>query len=492
MAPAFDPYSALGVPRDASRAQISAARRRLSRQYHPDVNSDPGAAARFAEVQQAFELLSAPAARAAYDRTRTATGREAAPGIFVAPDAVDFKVLRSGQPGTDAEITVSWTGQAPARITSGTEDDWWTTLRAVMPDPSRVVFSLRAQARAGTANGEKLGQFTVTLDDAMVAVALTARVEGVPPAPSAPVFPPARRPAPVGVRRRKSTGPAILGLITLGFSVFWAFVVQGGGGGTPASTETQTTPPVQPTPVPHVRAAAPGATPAFRLSSQYGADTVALVEAGIEGQPTLRGDELLLSVNALPGSPSSCIVITVPAADVPSADGLPVPAITEEPVGTVTVHGRAEAVFPAAIPGSYLVSPECQLDQSTDSLIPLGSVTAGNLGVIDFGHNAMVIFGAHTSGDVTTVSYGAVGDSTGYLYPPADDACIDNGATGSGQVVWQPVQDQVSQQVTSTYQWLRTGTMVFRDRHGQSPQGEFFSDCELDTPDEAPADVTIP
>ncbi len=94
MAPTFDPYSALGVPRDASRAQISAARRRLSRQYHPDVNSDPGAAARFAEVQQAFELLSDPAARAAYDRTRTATGREAAPGIFVAPDAVDFKVLK--------------------------------------------------------------------------------------------------------------------------------------------------------------------------------------------------------------------------------------------------------------------------------------------------------------------------------------------------------------------------------------------------------------
>ena len=492
MALAFDPYSALGVPRDATRTQIAEARRRLSREYHPDVNSDPGAVARFAEIQQAFELLSDPAARAAYDRTRTVKGREAAPGIFVAPDTVDFKVLRSGQPGTDAEITVSWTGQVPARITSGTEDDWWTTLQATMPDPSRVVFSLRAQARAGTANGEKLGQFTVTLDDTTVAVALTARVEGVPPAPPAPVFPPAPRPAPVVVRHRKSTGPAILSLLTVGFTVFWAFVVQGGGGGTPASTETQTTPPVQPTLVPQVRAAAPGVTPAFRLSSQYSADAVALAEAGIGGQPTLRGDELLLSVNALPGSPSSCINIIVPAADVPSADGFPVPAITEEPIGTVTVHGRAEAAFPAAIPGSYLVNPECRFDQSADSLIPLGSVTAGNLGVIDLDHDAMVIFAAHTSGGVTTVSYGAVGDSTDDRYPPADEACIDNGVAGSGQVVWQPVQDQVSQQVTSTHQWLRTGTMVFRDHHGRSPRGGFFFDCELDTPDEAPADVTIP
>jgi hypothetical protein len=264
--------------------------------------------------------------------------------------------------------------------------------------------------------------------------------------------------------------------------------VQNSGSGPPASTDTQTTPPVQPAVVPQVRVAAPGVNPVFHPSSQYSADTLALREAGIGGQPTLRGDELLLPISALPGSPASCLSITMPA-----DDGSPVPAVTEGPVGTVAVHGRAQAAFPAVIPGTYLVNPQCQPEQGADSLIPLGSVTAGNLGVIALDlDDAIVIFGAHTSGVVTTVSYGAVGDDTDYQFPPADDACIDSGAAGSGGAVWQPVQDQVSQQVTSTYQWLRTGTMVFRGRAGQSPQGEFFPDCDLDTPDEDPGVVTVP
>jgi curved DNA-binding protein len=102
-----DPYVVLGVARDATDADISQARRRLSREYHPDVSRDPDAAARFVEIQQAFELLSDPVARAAHDRAR---GTEAAPGIFVKPAAVNFGALWSGSPAVDAEVTVSWTG----------------------------------------------------------------------------------------------------------------------------------------------------------------------------------------------------------------------------------------------------------------------------------------------------------------------------------------------------------------------------------------------
>jgi hypothetical protein len=56
-----DPYEVLGVPRDATGDQIAQARRRLSRELHPDVNSAPDAAARFDQVQQAFDVLSDPA-----------------------------------------------------------------------------------------------------------------------------------------------------------------------------------------------------------------------------------------------------------------------------------------------------------------------------------------------------------------------------------------------------------------------------------------------
>jgi molecular chaperone DnaJ len=62
-----DPYAVLGVERDADADTIKKAYRRLARQYHPDVNSDPGAAERFKEVSHAYEVLSDPEKRRVYD-----------------------------------------------------------------------------------------------------------------------------------------------------------------------------------------------------------------------------------------------------------------------------------------------------------------------------------------------------------------------------------------------------------------------------------------
>jgi molecular chaperone DnaJ len=63
-----DPYELLGVDRDADDATIKKAYRRLARQYHPDVNPDPASQERFKEVSHAYEILSDPQKRAAYDR----------------------------------------------------------------------------------------------------------------------------------------------------------------------------------------------------------------------------------------------------------------------------------------------------------------------------------------------------------------------------------------------------------------------------------------
>ena len=60
-------YEILGVAPDATPDEIRAAYRRLAKQYHPDVNSDPDAGERFIAVQQAYETLSDPEARARYD-----------------------------------------------------------------------------------------------------------------------------------------------------------------------------------------------------------------------------------------------------------------------------------------------------------------------------------------------------------------------------------------------------------------------------------------
>ncbi|MGH3361776.1 MAG: molecular chaperone DnaJ [Nocardioides sp.] len=63
-----DLYDLLGVSRDADGDAIKKAYRRLARQYHPDVNPDAATQERFKEVSRAYEVLSDPQKRAAYDR----------------------------------------------------------------------------------------------------------------------------------------------------------------------------------------------------------------------------------------------------------------------------------------------------------------------------------------------------------------------------------------------------------------------------------------
>ncbi|MFM2483834.1 DnaJ C-terminal domain-containing protein [Celerinatantimonas yamalensis] len=61
-------YDILGVARDASEPEIKKAYRRLAKKYHPDVSKEPDAEQHFKEVGEAYEALSDPQKRAAYDQ----------------------------------------------------------------------------------------------------------------------------------------------------------------------------------------------------------------------------------------------------------------------------------------------------------------------------------------------------------------------------------------------------------------------------------------
>ena len=69
-------YELLGVPPDATTAQIKSAYRKLAKKFHPDVNDSPDAADRFREITEACDTLTDPDRRRRYDRlhgTRTGT-----------------------------------------------------------------------------------------------------------------------------------------------------------------------------------------------------------------------------------------------------------------------------------------------------------------------------------------------------------------------------------------------------------------------------------
>jgi DnaJ-class molecular chaperone len=65
---ARDYYDILSVSRDADDKTIKKAYRRLAKQYHPDVNQEESAKQKFAEVQQAYDVLSDEKKRKLYDQ----------------------------------------------------------------------------------------------------------------------------------------------------------------------------------------------------------------------------------------------------------------------------------------------------------------------------------------------------------------------------------------------------------------------------------------
>ena len=63
-----DYYGMLGLPKNASKSEVKKAYYKLAKKYHPDTNSgDPAAAKKFAELTEAYEVLSDEQKRARYD-----------------------------------------------------------------------------------------------------------------------------------------------------------------------------------------------------------------------------------------------------------------------------------------------------------------------------------------------------------------------------------------------------------------------------------------
>jgi curved DNA-binding protein CbpA len=91
-----DLYQRLGVARDASPAVIKRAYRKAAMECHPDRHpGDPAAEARFKRVTEAYEVLSSPERRHAYDNDPRGRQPTAAPAPPQAPVPVPQTVAIS-------------------------------------------------------------------------------------------------------------------------------------------------------------------------------------------------------------------------------------------------------------------------------------------------------------------------------------------------------------------------------------------------------------
>src|SRR5918994_6215675 len=95
-----DYYAVLGVPKNASGAEIRKAYRKLAQQHHPDAKQgDPDAEERFKDISAAYGVLSDPEKRTAYDRVREMSASGFGPGFG-----------RSGPGGPGGGAAAGWPG----------------------------------------------------------------------------------------------------------------------------------------------------------------------------------------------------------------------------------------------------------------------------------------------------------------------------------------------------------------------------------------------
>lgn len=78
-----DPYSVLGISRDASKEEIKRAYRKKAKEYHPDLHpNDPKAAEKMNEINEAYDMLSNPEKYQKREQSKGYSGNHSQGGYY--------------------------------------------------------------------------------------------------------------------------------------------------------------------------------------------------------------------------------------------------------------------------------------------------------------------------------------------------------------------------------------------------------------------------
>ena len=210
-----DPYAALGVDRKASDEEIKKTYRKLAREYHPDKNpGDARAEERFKEVQEAYDVLSDPEKRKAFDSGGGIFGGGGGfdPGSFRAASATSSRT--SSAAAVPVPVRAAAVRRGPSAAATSRPTSTSHSSRRWRAPRSRSASRCRRRARPVTARGPGPGRVPRSV--------LAARGGGSRPSRRAsshlPAVPPVRRdrhrdrsralPAAAAGRRARSSATA--------------------------------------------------------------------------------------------------------------------------------------------------------------------------------------------------------------------------------------------------------------------------------------------
>ncbi|GAN09735.1 DnaJ protein homolog 1-like isoform X1 [Mucor ambiguus] len=151
-----DYYEILGVPKNASEAEIKTAYRKKALKCHPDRNKDKSAKQQFQQIGEAFEVLGDKNKRRQYDRERIGGKRSFGTNVnaedtfahFFSSPGSNVYFSATGTAGSPEDLFAHFFSSSSAMSQSSSEDEDFTDLfRSYIPKPASPPYNTSSRKK---------------------------------------------------------------------------------------------------------------------------------------------------------------------------------------------------------------------------------------------------------------------------------------------------------------------------------------------------------